>query len=138
MGVKTVRLALAAAMGLLIVFVANNWYRWMPHNKILLTAGALSFALAISLGAYRMKFLEEKFGVLEIPAIWEGELIQGISWDVVAYASIFAAVIIGGVIAFAVTPMLPLTLIPLTYILCMGCMVLLRWMMSTLMFRFIT
>jgi hypothetical protein len=126
MGVKTVRLALATAMGLLIVLLANNWYHWMPHNKILLAAGALSFALAISLGAYRMKFLEEKFGVLEIPAIWEGELIQGISWDVVAYASIFAAVVIGGVIAFAVTPMLPLSLIPLTYILCMGCIILLR------------
>ncbi len=138
MGVKTVRLVLAAAMGLLIVLVANNWYRWMPHNKILLAAGTLSFALAISLGAYRMKFLEEKFGALEIPAIWEGELIQGISWDVVAYASIFAAIVIGGVIAFAVTPMLPLSLIPLTYILSVGCIVLLRWMMSTLMFRFIT
>jgi uncharacterized membrane protein YvlD (DUF360 family) len=85
-----------------------------------------------------MKFLEEKFGVLEIPAIWEGELIQGISWDVVAYASIFAAAVIGGIVAFAVTPMLPLSLIPLTYIVCIGCMVLLRWMMSTLMFRFIT
>ena len=138
MGVKTVRLALAAAMGLLIVLIANNWDRWMPHNKILLIASALSFALAISLGAYRMKFLEEKFGVLEIPAIWEGELIQGISWDVVAYTSLFAAVIIGGVIALLVTSMLPKTLIPLTYILCMGCMVVLRWMMSTLMLRFIT
>src|SRR2546429_4305496 len=99
MEVLKVRLGLAVAMGIWIVIVANHWNQWMPHSPLLLTTAALSFAGAIGLGAYRMKFLEEKFGVLEIPAIWESELVQAISWDVLAYTTIFSALILGGALA---------------------------------------
>ena len=137
MEVLKVRLALATIMGVGIVIIANNW-DWMRDNPILLTAAALSFAVAFSLGAYRLKFLEEKFGVLEIPAIWESELVQSISWDVVAYASIFSALIIGGALASAAAPLLPLSVVPLAYVLSIALIGLLRWVMSALMLRLIT
>jgi hypothetical protein len=138
MEVLKVRLGLAVAMGIWIVVVANHWNQWMPNSSLLLTTAALSFAGAIGLGAYRMKFLEEKFGVLEIPAIWESELVQAISWDVLAYTTIFSALILGGAVASAVSPRLPLSVVPLVYILSIGIIGILRWLMSVLMLRMIT
>lgn len=138
MEVLKVRLGLALAMGIAIVVIANHWNQWMPPNAALLTIAVLLFALAIGLGAYRMKFLEEKFGVLEIPAMWESELVQAISWDVVAYASIFSALILGGALASSVTPRLPLSLVPLAYILSIGLIGILRWLVSMVMLRMIT
>ena len=138
MDVRKVRLGLAIVMGVWIALVANHWHQWMPDSVVLLAAGALSFALAIGLGAYRMKFLEEKFGVLEIPEIWQGELVQAISWDVVAYASIFSALIVGGALAAAASPRLPLTLVPLAYILCIALVGIVRWIGSALVLRIIT
>jgi len=102
MEVLKVRLGLAVAMGIWIVVVANHWNQWMPHSSLLLTTAVLSFAGAIGLGAYRMKFLEEKFGVLEIPA------------------------------------RLPLSIVPLVYILSIGILGILRWLLSVLMLRIIT
>jgi hypothetical protein len=125
-------------MGFWVALVANHWHQWMPDSVALIAAAALSFAVAIGLGAYRIKFLEEKFGVLEIPAIWQSELVQAISWDVVAYASIFSALILGGVLASTVSPRLPLTLVPLAYILSMALVGIVRWMGSALMLRMIT
>src|SRR5439155_1119461 len=87
------------------------------HSSLLLTTAVLSFAGAIGLGAYRMKFLEEKFGVLEIPAIWESELVQAISWDLLAYTTIFSALILGGALASAVSPRLPLSIVPLVFLI---------------------
>ena len=138
MNVRTVRLVLAVVMGFWVALVANHWHQWMPDSMALIAAAALSFAVAIGLGAYRIKFLEEKFGVLEIPAIWQSELVQAISWDVVAYASIFSALILGGVLASTVSPRLPLTLVPLAYILSMALVGIVRWMGSALMLRMIT
>jgi hypothetical protein len=138
MEVLKVRLGLAVAMGIWIVVVANHWNQWVPESSLLLTTAALSFAGAIGLGAYRMKFLEEKFGVLEIPAIWESELVQAISWDLLAYTTIFSALILGGALASAVSPRLPLSIIPLVYILSIGIMGILRWLLSVLMLRMIT
>ena len=138
MEVLKVRLGLAVAMGIWIVVVANHWNQWVPHSPLPLTTAALSFAGAIGLGAYRMKFLEEKFGVLEIPAIWESELVQAISWDVLAYTTIFSALILGGAIASSVSPQLPLSIVPLVYILSIGIMGILRWLMSMLMLRMIS
>ena len=138
MEVLKVRLGLAVAMGIWIVIVANHWNQWMPHSQLLLTTAALSFAGAIGLGAYRMKFLEEKFGVLEIPAIWESELVQAISWDLLAYTTIFSALILGGALASAVSPRLPLSVVPLVYILSIGILGILRWLLSVLMLRIIT
>jgi len=138
MEVLKVRLGLAVAMGIWIVVVANHWNQWVPHSSLLLTVAALSFAGAIGLGAYRMKFLEEKFGVLEIPAIWESELVQAISWDLLAYTTIFSALILGGALASAVSPRLPLSIVPLVYILSIGILGILRWLLSVLMLRIIT
>ena len=138
MEVLKVRLGLAAAMGIWIVVVANHWNQWMPHSPLLLSTAAVSFAGAIGLGAYRMKFLEEKFGVLEIPAIWESELVQAISWDVLAYTTIFSALILGGAMASAVSPRLPLSVVPLVYIVSIGILGILRWLMSVIMLRMIT
>jgi hypothetical protein len=138
MEVLKVRLGLAIVMGIGIVVVTSHWRQWMPDNSILLTAASLSFAVASSLGAYRLKFLEEKFGVLEIPAIWESELVQAVSWDVVAYASIFSALIIGGALASAATPVLPLSLVPLAYVLSITLIAGLRWITSAVMLRLIT
>src|SRR5438094_8713527 len=135
MEVLKVRLGLAVAMGVWIVIVANHWNQWMPHSPLLLASAALSFAGAIGLGAYRMKFLEEKFGVLEIPAIWESELVQAISWDVLAYTTIFSALILGGGLASAVSPRLPLSVVHLVYIFTIGILAILRWLMSLLMLR---
>jgi len=138
MEVLKVRLGLAVAMGIWIVVVANHWNQWMPDSSLLLATAALSFAGAIGLGAYRMKFLEEKFGVLEIPAIWESELVQAISWDLLAYTTIFSALILGGALASAVSPRLPLSIVPLVYILSIGILGILRWLLSLLMLRMIT
>jgi len=138
MNVRTVRLILAVVMGIWVALVANHWHQWMPDSVALIAAAALSFAVAIGLGAYRIKFLEEKFGVLEIPAIWQSELVQAISWDVVAYASIFSALILGGLLASAVSPRLPLTFVPLAYILSMALVGIVRWMGSALVLRMIT
>jgi len=138
MNVRIVRVVLAVVMGIWTALVANHWHQWMPDSVALIAAAALSFALAIGLGAYRMKFLEEKFGVLEIPAIWQSELVQAISWDVVAYASIFSALILGGVLASAVSLRLPLTFVPLAYILSMTLVGIVRWAGSALMLRIIT
>ena len=138
MEVLKVRLGLAVAMGIWIVVVANHWNQWVPQSSLLLTVAALSFAGAIGLGAYRMKFLEEKFGVLEIPAIWESELVQAISWDLLAYTTIFSALILGGALASAVSPRLPLSIVPLVYILSIGILGILRWLLSVLMLRIIT
>ena len=138
MEVLKVRLGLAVAMGIWIVVVANHWKQWVPQSSLLFTIAVLSFAGAIGLGAYRMKFLEEKFGVLEIPAIWESELVQAISWDLLAYTTIFSALILGGALASAVSPRLPLSIIPLVYILSIGIMGILRWLLSILMLRMIT
>ena len=138
MNVRTVRLILAVVMGIWVALVANHWHQWMPDSVALIAAAALSFAVAIGLAAYRMKFLEEKFGALELPAIWQSELFQAISWDVVAYASIFSALILGGLLASAVSPRLPLTFVPLTYILSMALVGIVRWMGSALVLRMIT
>jgi len=138
MEVLKVRLGLAVAMGIWIVVVANHWNQWVPQSSLLFTIAVLSFAGAIGLGAYRMKFLEERFGVLEIPAIWESELVQAISWDLLAYTTIFSALILGGALASAVSPRLPLSIIPLVYILSIGIMGILRWLLSILMLRMIT
>ena len=138
MEVLKVRLGLALAMGIAIVVIANHWSQWMPHSVVLLTLGSLSFALAIGLGAYRMKFLEEQFGVLEIPAMWESELVQAISWDVLAYATIFSALILGGALASSLTSLLPLWGVPLAYILSIGFIGILRWLVSIVMLRLIT
>jgi len=138
MNVRTVRLILAVVMGIWVALVANHWHQWMPDSVALIAAAALSFAVAIGLAAYRMKFLEEKFGALELPAIWQSELFQAISWDVVAYASIFSALILGGLLASAVSPRLPLTFVPLAYILSMALVGIVRWMGSALVLRMIT
>jgi hypothetical protein len=138
MNVRTVRVVLAIVMGIWTALVANHWHQWMPDSVALIAAAALSFAVAIGLGAYRMKFLEEKFGVLEIPAIWQSELVQAISWDVVAYASIFSALILGGVLASAVSLRLPLTFVPMAYILSIALVGMARWIGSALMLRVIT
>lgn len=138
MEVLKVRLGLAVAMGIWIVVVANHWNQWVPQSSLLFTIAVLSFAGAIGLGAYRMKFLEEKFGVLEIPAIWESELFQAISWDLLAYTTIFSALILGGALASAVSPRLPLSIVPLVYILSIAIIGILRWMLSVLMLRMIT
>jgi hypothetical protein len=138
MNVRTVRLILAVVMGIWVALVANHWHQWMPDSVALIAAAALSFAVAIGLAAYRMKFLEEKFGALELPAIWQSELFQAISWDVVAYASIFSALILGGLLASVVSPRLPLTFVPLTYILSMALVGIARWMGSALVLRMIT
>ena len=138
MNVRTVRLVLAGVMGIWVALVVNHWHQWMPDSVALIAAAALSFGVAIALGAYRIKFLEEKFGVLEIPAIWQSELMQAISWDVLAYASIFSALILGGVLASAVSPRLPLTFVPLAYVLSIALVGLMRWMGSALMLRMIT
>jgi hypothetical protein len=138
MNVRTVRLILAVVMGIWVALVANHWHQWMPDSAALIAAAVLSFAVAIGLAAYRMKFLEEKFGALELPAIWQSELFQAISWDVVAYASIFSALILGGLLASAVSPRLPLTFVPLVYILSMALVGIMRWMGSALVLRMIT
>ena len=138
MNVRTVRLGLAVVMGIWIALVANHWHQWMPGSAVLIAAAALTFAAAIGLAAYRMKFLAENFGVLEIPEIWQGELVQAISWDVVAYTSIFSALILGGVLASAVSPRLPLTLVPLAYILSITLVAVVRWLGSALMLRMIS
>ena len=138
MDVRIVRSGLAIVMGVWIALVANHWSQWMPDSVVLLAAGALSFALAIGLGAYRMKFLADNFGVLEIPEIWQGELVQAISWDVVAFASIFSALIVGGALAAAVSSALPLTFVPLAYIISIALVGLVRWIGSAIMLRVIT
>ncbi|HEY3198556.1 MAG TPA: hypothetical protein VGJ57_11130 [Nitrospirales bacterium] len=137
MNVRTVRLVLAVVMGIWIALVANHWHQWMPDSVVLIAAAALSFVVAIGLAAYRMKFLEENFGVLEIPEIWQGELVQAISWDVVAYTSIFSALILGGILAAAVSVRLPLTFVPLAYILSIAVVAIARWMASALLLRMI-
>jgi hypothetical protein len=133
MEVMRVRLGLAIVMGILAVVIATHWQQWMPHNPVLVVSALLSFVVATALGAFRIKFLEEKFGVLEIPVIWESEIVQAISWDIVAYASIFSALVIGGVIASLLAPMIPLSLLPLAYIVSILLVGLLRWGMSLAM-----
>jgi hypothetical protein len=138
MEVMRVRIGLAIVMGILAVVIATHWQQWMPHNPVLVISAALSFVVAIALGAYRIKFLEEKFGVLEIPVIWESEIVQAVSWDIVAYASIFSALVIGGVIASSMAPMLPLSLLPLAYIVCILLIGVIRWGLSVVMATVIT
>jgi hypothetical protein len=125
-----VRIGLAVLMGVVAVVVANHWREWMPHSGVLIVCGALAFAIASAVGAYRIRYLQEKFGVIQIPVFWESEMVQVISWDIVAYATIFSALVIGGLIASMVASTLPLSLVPLAYILSIILTGILRWILS--------